>query len=106
VGGPSGQAVGTGAWNDNSRPKGLLLCAGRAKDLEIVVLRHQRAVLPRQVNRPELDDDDRSVLGPIASALPRARGQGWLVTADTLLRWLRERGTASRNVDGARLMFG
>jgi putative transposase len=63
----------------------------RSKDLEIVVLRHQLAVLHRSIERPNLDDDDRSLLGAIAAALPRARRQGWLVTPDTLLRWHRRR---------------
>ena len=42
----------------------------RSKDLEIIVLRHQLGVLRRQVDRPDLTDDDRSLLGAIASALP------------------------------------
>ena len=37
----------------------------RLKDLEIIVLRHQLAVLRRQVDRPELTDADRSLLGAI-----------------------------------------
>ena len=42
----------------------------RSKDLEIIVLRHQLGVLRRQVDRPDLTDDDRSLLGAIAAALP------------------------------------
>ena len=63
----------------------------RSKDLEIIVLRHQLGVLRRQVDRPELTDADRSLLGAIAAALPRPSRAGWLVTPDTLLRWLRRR---------------
>ena len=37
--------------------------SGRSKDLEIIVLRHQLGVLRRQVDRPELTDADRSLLG-------------------------------------------
>ena len=48
-------------------------------------------VLRRQVDRPELTDADRSLLGAIAAALPRPSRAGWLVTPDTLLRWLRRR---------------
>jgi transposase InsO family protein len=63
----------------------------RSRDLEIIVLRHQLTVLRRQVDRPALDDDDRTLLGAIAAALPRPRRTGWLVTPDTLLRWHRRR---------------
>ena len=69
----------------------LLARSGRSKDLEIVVLRHQVAVLRRQVARPDLSEADRSLIGAIAAALPRARRAGWLVTPDTLLRWHRRR---------------
>ena len=69
----------------------LLLRSGRSKDLEIVVLRHQLTVLRRQIDRPTLNDADRTLLGAIAAALPRSRRAGWLVTPDTLLRWHRQR---------------
>ena len=52
----------------------------RSKDLEIIVLRHQLGVLRRQVDRPELTDADRSLLGAIAAALARPSRAGWLVT--------------------------
>ena len=65
--------------------------SGRWKDLEIIVLRHQLGVLRRQVDRPELTDADRSLLGAIAAALPRPSRAGWLVTPDTLLRQQRRR---------------
>ena len=64
---------------------------GRSKDLEIIVLCHQLAVLRRQVDRPGLTDSDRSLLGAIAAALARPSRAGWLVTPDTLLRWHRRR---------------
>jgi len=38
----------------------LAVCSGRSKDLEIIVLRHQLAVLNRQMDRPQLADDDRT----------------------------------------------
>ncbi|NCG23421.1 MAG: transposase [Actinobacteria bacterium] len=65
--------------------------SGRSKDLEIIVLRHQLTVLRRQINRPALNDDDRTLLGAIAAALPRPRRHGWIITPDTLLRWHRRR---------------
>ena len=55
------------------------------------MLRRQLGVLRRQVDRPELTDADRSLLGAIAAALPRPSRAGWLVTPDTLLRWHRRR---------------
>ena len=64
---------------------------GRSKDLEIIVLRRQLAVLRRQVNRPALADEDQALLGAVAAALPRPQRAGWLVTPDTVLRWYRRR---------------
>ena len=70
---------------------GLTVRSGRSKDLEIIVLRHQLAVLRRQNPRPAIEDDDRTLLGAIAQALPRRLREGWLVTPNTLLRWHRRR---------------
>jgi putative transposase len=67
--------------------------SGRSKDLELIVLRHQLGVLRRQIDRPEINDDDRTILGAIGAALPRPRRTGWIVTPDTLLRWHRRRIT-------------
>jgi putative transposase len=69
----------------------LAVRSGRSKDVEIIVLRHQLTVLRRQIDRPTLTDDDRSLLGAVAKALPRPRRSGWLVTPETLLRWHRRR---------------
>lgn len=65
---------------------GLAVRSGRSKDLEIVVLRHQLAVLGRRDTRTVITDHDRSLLGAIAQALPRPRRAGWPVTPDTVLR--------------------
>jgi hypothetical protein len=69
----------------------LAVRSGRSKDLEIIVLRHQLGVLGRQASLSHLNDDDRTLLGAIAAALPRRLRVGWLVTPDTLLRWHRRR---------------
>ena len=69
----------------------LAVHSGRSKDLEIIVLRHQLAVLRRQNHRPALAEEDRALLGAIAAALSRRRRAGWLVTPETLLRWHRRR---------------
>src|SRR5262245_40254661 len=52
---------------------GLLNCghAPDAKDVEIAVLRHQLAVLRRQVARPRFAPADRMVLAALAKLLPR-----------------------------------
>lgn len=71
----------------------LVMRSGRWKDLQIIVLRHENAVLRRQIGRPALTDDDRTLLGAIAAAVPKALRQGWLVTPDALLRWHRRRIT-------------
>jgi putative transposase len=44
----------------------LAVRSGRSKDLEIIVLRHQLAVLGRRDARPVITDGDRSLLGAIA----------------------------------------
>src|SRR5258706_11576615 len=61
-----------------------------AKDVEIAVLRHQLAVLQRQVTRPRYTPADRMVLAGLAKLLPRQRWPIFLVTPSTLLRWHRE----------------
>src|ERR1700704_1715413 len=60
------------------------------KDVEIAVLRHQLAVLRRQIARPRYAPTDRLVLATLARLLPRERWSAFLVTPATLLRWHRE----------------
>ena len=70
---------------------GLAVRSGRSKDLEITVLRHQLVVLRRGVDRPTIEDDDRTLLGAVAQALSRRAREGWIVTPETLLRWHRRK---------------
>src|SRR5664279_171449 len=61
-----------------------------AKDVEVAVLRHQLAVLGRQVTRPRYTPTDRMLLASLARLLSRERWGIFLVTPATLLRWHRE----------------
>ena len=60
------------------------------KELEIVVLRHELAILRRQVARPALRSADRTFLAAASRLLPRKRWSSFFVTPDTLMRWHRQ----------------
>jgi hypothetical protein len=70
-----------------------LLVRGRssefAKDVELLVLRHQLVVLGRQQRRPSLRPADRAFFAALTRVLPQPR-RGLFVTPQTLLRWHRE----------------
>jgi hypothetical protein len=70
-----------------------LLVSGRgsefAKDVELLVLRHQLVVLGRQQRRPSLRPADRAFFAALTRVLPQPR-RGLIVTPQTLLRWHRE----------------
>jgi hypothetical protein len=60
---------------------------------EILILRHQLAVLQRrQPRRPHLTWADRALLAALLSVIAKARRQGLrlLATPDTILRWHRD----------------
>ena len=61
-----------------------------AKDLEILVRRHQLRVLERTAGPPKLRAIDRVLLAAVSRAIPRDRWVAFLVTPATLLRWHRE----------------
>jgi hypothetical protein len=71
----------------------VLLCVrwAEAKEIEILVLRHELAVLRRQHPRPRLQPTDRALLAALSGLLPRVRWAIFLVHPETLLRWLRRR---------------
>ena len=67
----------------------LLARSDRAKDAEILILRHQVAVLQRQVKSPKLSWADRAVLAALARLLPRGqfRQLRLIISPRTLLPW-------------------
>ena len=67
----------------------LLGRSGTAKDLEILVLRHQLTVLRRQLPRPRLEPVDRALLAAISRVPPRSGWSCFFVRPDTLLGWHR-----------------
>src|SRR4029077_15365170 len=76
------------------------------KTAEILIVRHQLAVLQRQQpRRPDLDWADRALLAALLAVIPKARRHGLrlLVTSDTIVRWHREivrRRWAARSMRG------
>ena len=71
---------------------GWLVLFGRSsasKDAEILVLRHEVAVLRRTHPRPRLDWADRAVMAALIRLLPGRLRAHRLVTPGTVLRWHR-----------------
>lgn len=84
----------------------LLARSDRAKDAEILTLRHQVAVLQRQIKAPRLSWADRAILAALARLLPNAhlRQLHLIISPRTLLRWhanlVRRRWTYPRRAPG------
>ena len=69
----------------------IVLCcrSAQAKDIEILVLPHELAVLCRQHPRPRLQSKDRALLAALSRHLPRTRWSVFVVKPETLLGWHR-----------------
>jgi hypothetical protein len=81
----SGRASTAPAARLRARPRRVGL-----ENVKILVLRHQVAVLRRQVTRPKLEPADRIVLAALSRRLPRSRRPIFFSTPATLLRWHRQ----------------
>jgi transposase len=62
----------------------------RSKELEILVLRHELAILRRQRSRPQLTRADRALLASLSRSLPRPAWAVFPIKPETLLRWHRQ----------------
>ena len=74
----------------------------RSKELEILVLRHELAILRRQAAaRPQLNRADRALLAALSRMLPRQAWTSFAVRPETLLA-----GTVSSSPIGGRTRTG
>jgi putative transposase len=87
----------------------LLPMSDTDKDIEILTLRHQLAILQRQTSKPRLTRADRALLAALLHRLPRPRLRQLhlIVSPDTILRWHRDlirrrHANASRRKDPGR----
>ncbi len=68
---------------------GVLARGGGERELELVVLGHQLAILRRGGKRPQYTTADRALLAAASRLLPRERWSCFAVSAQTLRRWHR-----------------
>jgi len=68
---------------------GVLVRRGRERELEIIVLRHQLAILRRSGKRPQYTSADRALLAAAGRLLPPERWSCFAISPQTLRRWHR-----------------
>ena len=84
---------------------GLIVLARRelSKDAELLVVRHENAVLRRQISRVRYQPSDRLWLAALSRLIPRRRwGEVFAVTPATLLAWHRQLVTRQWNYTNRR----
>jgi hypothetical protein len=81
---------------------GLLVRHGGERELEIIVLRHQLAILSRGSKRPQFTTADRALLSAASRLLPRQQGSCFVVSPQTLRRWHRALLQGNRRRRGRR----
>jgi hypothetical protein len=77
----------------------LLARRGGERELELVILRHQGAILTRGGRRPQYTAADRALLAAASRLLPPERWSCFAVSPQTLRRWRRR--CCRANADGA-----
>ena len=68
----------------------LLARRQRSKELELLLVRHELAVLRRQTGRPRLTPADRALFAVLSRALPRPAWACLPIKPETVLRWHRQ----------------
>jgi putative transposase len=61
-----------------------------AKDIEILVLRHQLEIISRKKGKPRFRSEDKVLLAALSRLLPRDRWRSFVVRPETVLRWHRQ----------------
>jgi hypothetical protein len=86
----AGRAGATVGFDAIIRP--VLRLSGISSDTEaeVLVLRHELAVLRRQIRRPKLRRRDKLFLAAMSRMLPRDRWAAFIVTPAPLVQWHRE----------------
>lgn len=59
----------------------------RSKEMEILIIRHELAILRRQTSRPKLTRADRALLASLSCSLARPACAVFPIKPETLLRW-------------------